>query len=142
MPLVAAEPVGEGLLVVSGDTNVFSDFSDDGYAEHDNGKLVANLCDGKLATELEATPAVASVSVNSQIVYAPAFQAQLTTPPGLPFPSPHARRRRPGGARVLGADERGRLRVLLRADGHREDAGRGRLRGRLRRDRAADRLQR
>jgi hypothetical protein len=42
--LIAAQPVGGGTIVVSGDSNVFSDNSDGFYDEADNGQLVDDLC--------------------------------------------------------------------------------------------------
>jgi hypothetical protein len=48
-PFVGAARIGSGLLVVAGDSNVFSDDSDGGYATDDNGRLGANLCAGPLA---------------------------------------------------------------------------------------------
>jgi hypothetical protein len=37
--------IGDGLFFLSGDSNVFSDDSHVGYTDHDNGVLVANICD-------------------------------------------------------------------------------------------------
>jgi hypothetical protein len=47
---VAAETIGAGTFVLSGDSNVFSDFlaTPNFYADHDNGVLAKNLCLGSL----------------------------------------------------------------------------------------------
>ncbi|HEY7564100.1 MAG TPA: hypothetical protein VIA81_04175, partial [Acidimicrobiia bacterium] len=42
---IGAELIGEGLFVLSGDSNVFSDVSGDGYTAQDNGVLASNICD-------------------------------------------------------------------------------------------------
>lgn len=44
--VVAADSIGNGRFVLSGDSNIFSDNSEDGYTAHDNGVLAANICDG------------------------------------------------------------------------------------------------
>ncbi len=41
---IGADQIGSGVFVLSGDSNVFNDFSDNGYTDHDNGVLVANIC--------------------------------------------------------------------------------------------------
>ncbi len=48
---IGADQIGSGLFVLSGDANVFSDNSDTGYSQQDNGVLVANICG-----ELTPTP--------------------------------------------------------------------------------------
>jgi hypothetical protein len=47
---VAAETIGAGTFVLSGDSNVFSDFlaTPNFYTDHDNGVLAKNLCLGSL----------------------------------------------------------------------------------------------
>ena len=51
---IAVDKIGSGLFALLGDSNVFSDNSDDGYINHDNGVLAANLCDHvSLETEIE-----------------------------------------------------------------------------------------
>jgi hypothetical protein len=42
--LVAAESIGSGTVVVSGDSNMFSDNSEEDYANYDNGQFVRDLC--------------------------------------------------------------------------------------------------
>ena len=42
---IAVDEIGSGLFALLGDSNVFSDNSNDGYINHDNGVLAANLCD-------------------------------------------------------------------------------------------------
>jgi len=43
-PLVAYEPVGAGTVVLSGDSNMFSDNNDDAYQVADNGTFAKDLC--------------------------------------------------------------------------------------------------
>ncbi len=42
---IGVDKIGSGVFVLSGDSNVFSDRSDGGYVNQDNGVLVANICD-------------------------------------------------------------------------------------------------
>ena len=44
LPLVAAESLDGGRLVLFGDSNIASDDSSDGYTSHDNGALMRNVC--------------------------------------------------------------------------------------------------
>jgi len=43
---IGVDRIGSGVFVLSGDSNVFSDNSANGYPNHDNGVLVRNICDG------------------------------------------------------------------------------------------------
>ena len=42
---IGVDQIGSGVFVLSGDSNVFSDNSENGYTSHSNGQLVANICD-------------------------------------------------------------------------------------------------
>ena len=42
--LIAAAAVGAGTFVLAGDSNLVTDDDADGYADHDNGRLVRDLC--------------------------------------------------------------------------------------------------
>ena len=44
--IIAAETIGDGLFVLSGDSNAFSDFVLEFYTNNDNGVLARNLCLG------------------------------------------------------------------------------------------------
>jgi len=41
---IGADRMGHGVFILAGDSNVFSDDTDTGYSEQDNGVLVHNLC--------------------------------------------------------------------------------------------------
>jgi hypothetical protein len=45
-PFFGAEDIGQGRLVLGGDSNVLGENSDDGYTAHGNGRLAQNLCGG------------------------------------------------------------------------------------------------
>lgn len=42
---IGVEQIGSGVFALSGDSNVFSNNSADGYSAHDNDVLAANICD-------------------------------------------------------------------------------------------------
>ena len=44
-PFIGIAEIGDGLFILSGDSNAFSNDSDVAYSEHDNGVLVRNICD-------------------------------------------------------------------------------------------------
>ena len=44
VPLVAYQSIGAGTVVLSGDSNMFSDNSDGAYEDADNGTFVDDLC--------------------------------------------------------------------------------------------------
>jgi hypothetical protein len=62
---IGADWIGNGLFVLSGDSNVFSDNSNDGYINHDNGVLAANICGGGSQTHFEFTAPFSVANVNS-----------------------------------------------------------------------------
>ena len=43
---IGVDKIGSGVFALLGDSNVFSNQNDDGYTNHDNGVLAANICDG------------------------------------------------------------------------------------------------
>lgn len=43
-PFIGSQAIGAGALVMVGDSNVLSDYSDVGYTNNDNGTLAQNLC--------------------------------------------------------------------------------------------------
>ena len=45
-PFFGAENIGQGRLVLGGDSNVLGENSDDGYTAHGNGRFAQNLCGG------------------------------------------------------------------------------------------------
>ncbi len=52
---IAADKIGEGWFILSGDSNVFSDFNGNGYIYQDNGVLVRNICGGNYPTGWDKT---------------------------------------------------------------------------------------
>lgn len=73
--MLAIEPIANGTVVVSGDSNDLSDNSDDAYTDHDNGVFVRNLCGG-VPTALDAEPAIADL--NQTEIHAPWLTATLS----------------------------------------------------------------
>lgn len=53
---VGADQLGQGFFVLSGDSNVFSDFTVNGYAIYDNGVLATNLCNASLRSFVLTAP--------------------------------------------------------------------------------------
>ena len=43
--IIGAEKIGKGWLILCGDLNIFSDFSDTGYTKQSNGMLARNICE-------------------------------------------------------------------------------------------------
>ena len=44
VPYIGYQQVGNGLFVMSGDSNGFTDNNQESYEFQDNGRLVANIC--------------------------------------------------------------------------------------------------
>ncbi len=52
---IGADKIGSGWFILSGDSNVFSDNSGNGYTEYDNGVLVRNIC-GVIEVTIDIKP--------------------------------------------------------------------------------------
>ena len=64
---IGVDRIGSGVFVLSGDSNVFSASAGGGYVNHDNGTLVANICDQasfSIEVDLDIKPGSFTNSIN------------------------------------------------------------------------------